>query len=178
MAGFDNTDEVFDLLTKTLGQLTKEVTGRKVVLDDDETIPKVEEEFILISQTAADQLDWTDNEYVDDTGNTLVTHNYEVTYTLTAYKGKAFSALTKVLQGLNLPYLYEKYFPSPNAFAYQSASTVSRLRVPLNMQKFENRAVVIITFNVSFLAADTGVFEDIERINMQIVNYFNDPVQP
>lgn len=178
MAGFDNTDEVFDLLTKTLGKLVVEVTGRKVVLDDDETIPKVEDEFILVSQTAADQLDWADNEYEDEFGAALVTHNYAVTYTLTAYRGKAFSALTKVLQSLNLPYIYDKYFPSPSAFAYQSASTVSRLRIPLNMQKFENRAVVIITFNVSFLAADTGSFEDIEKINMQIVTYFNDPTQP
>ncbi|UYL84843.1 hypothetical protein pEaSNUABM55_00045 [Erwinia phage pEa_SNUABM_55] len=175
MAGFVNTDEVFDLLTKTLGRLSKEVTGRKVVLDDDETIPKVDEEFILVSQTAATQLDWTDNEWQDELGNAAVTHNYEVTYTLTAYRGKAFADLTKVLQSLNLPFFYEKYFPSPSAFAYSSSSTISRLRIPLNMQKFENRAVVIITFNVNFMAVDTQAFEDIDKINMQMVYSFNDP---
>ncbi|QEQ94913.1 hypothetical protein pEaSNUABM56_00114 [Erwinia phage pEa_SNUABM_56] len=175
MAGFVNTDEVFDLLTKTLGRLSKEVTGRKVVLDDDETIPKVDEEFILVSQTAATQLDWTDNEWQDELGNAAVSHNYEVTYTLTAYRGKAFADLTKVLQSLNLPFFYEKYFPSPSAFAYSSSSTISRLRIPLNMQKFENRAVVIITFNVNFMAVDTQAFEDIDKINMQMVYSFNDP---
>lgn len=178
MAGFQNIDEAYDLLTKTIGRLAKEVTGRKVVLDDDETIPKVDEEFILVSQSTADQLDWADNEGQDIDGVAMVTHNYEVTYTLTAYRGNAFSALTKVLQGLNLPYLYEKYFPSPCAFAYQSASTVSRLRVPLNMQKFENRAVVLITFNVSFVVVDAGAFEDIEKINMQVIYSFNDPTKP
>lgn len=178
MANFQSTDDVFDLLTKTLGRLCKEVTGRKIVLDDDETIPKVEEEFILVSQTSADQLDWNDNEGADDTGQAMVSHNYEVTYTLTAYRGQAFSALTKVMQGINLPRIYEKYFPTPCAFAYQSASTISRLRVPLNMQKFENRAVVLITFNVSFLAVDTGAFEEIDTINMEMVYNFPDPTQP
>lgn len=178
MADFHNTEEAFNLLTRRIGLLVKEVTKRKVVLDDDETIPKVEGEFILVSQTSADQLDWSDNEDEDMNGNALITHNYEITYTLTAYRGNAFTSLTKVLQGLNLPYLYEKYFPSPCPFAYQSASTVSRLRVPLNMQKFENRAVVLVTFNVSFLAKDTTAFEDIERINMEVVYSFNDPTQP
>ncbi|QGZ16299.1 hypothetical protein Hena1_01490 [Erwinia phage Hena1] len=178
MAGFANTDEVFDLLTKTVGRLVKDVTGRKVVLDDDETIPKVNEEFVMVSQSAATQLDWTDNEWQDELGNAAVTHNYEVTYTLTSFRGKAFESLTKVLQGLNLPFFYEKYFPTPCAFAYASSSTVSRIRVPLNMQKFENRATVIITFNVNFMAVDTGAFEDIDKINMQMIYSFNDPTLP
>lgn len=168
MAGFVNTEEVFDLLTKTLGRLSKEVTGRKVVLDDDETIPKVDEEFILVSQTAATQLDWADNEWQDELGNAAVSHNYEVTYTLTAYRGKAFSDMTKILQAINLPFFYDKYFPTPSAFAYSSSSTISRLRIPLNMQKFENRAVVIISFNVNVSAVDSKAFEEIEKISFEI----------
>jgi hypothetical protein len=177
MAGFLNTDDVFDHLTKTIGRLAKEVTGRKVVLDDDDLIPKVDEDFILISQTAATQVDWADNEWEDEEGNSSISHNYEVTYTLTAFRGDAFSSLTKVLQGLNLPFLYERYFPSPSSFAYSSSSTISRLRIPINMQKFENRATVIITFNVSFTAVDTSQFEEIENINMQMQYSFEGPPQ-
>jgi len=169
MESFVNTDYVFDLLTNTVGRMIKEVTGRKVVLDDDETIPKVDDEFIMVSQTDATQLDWADNEWEDEEGISAVSHNYEVTYTFTAYRGKAFSDLNKVVQAFNLPFLYEKYFPTPSAFAYASSSSVSKLRIPVNMQKYENRAVVIVTFNVKFIAVDKTAFESIDKINLEIV---------
>lgn len=169
MAGFTNSDEIFDALTRVVGDFCKETTGRKVVLAGEDEIPKVAGEFILVDLTAVDQIDWQANEWVDDQGRNMTTHNYEVVYTLTAYRGKAPNALSRVLQAMNLPFIYEKYFPTNSPFAYSSSSTISRLRVPLNMQKFENRAVVLLTFNVCFIETDTGAFEDLEKVNAQVI---------
>lgn len=175
MNGYIDTDVVFDKLTKTLGFMAIEVTGRKVWETGDETIPKVDGEFISIDLSSAEQNDWQSNEIYDDNGNAIVTHNYQVTYTLTAYRGKAHVALTKLLQSFNLPWIYDKYFPVGSPFAYSSSSTVSRIRVPLNMQTFENRAVVILTFNVCFAIVDTGAFEDLQKVNMQATYWFDGP---
>uniref|UniRef100_A0AAU8GFS9 Phage neck terminator protein gp12-like domain-containing protein n=1 Tax=Salmonella phage vB_SEnST11_KE23 TaxID=3161174 RepID=A0AAU8GFS9_9CAUD len=172
MAGFTNSDEIFDALTNTVGAFCKETTGRKVVLAGEDEIPKVDGEFILVDLTAVDQIDWQSDEGVDTQGNAMTVHNYEVVYTLTAYRGKAPNALSRVLQAMNLPFIYDKYFPTNSPFAYSSSSTISRLRVPLNMQKFETRAVVLITFNVCFIETDTGAFEDLEKINAQLVYHY------
>ncbi|HDR2377029.1 TPA: hypothetical protein QCH88_004275 [Enterobacter asburiae] len=172
MADFTNSDQIFDALTKTVGSFCKEATGRKVVLAGEDEIPKVDGEFILVDLTAVDQIDWQADEGVDVSGKAITVHNYEVVYTLTAYRGQAPSALSRVLQAMNLPFIYNKYFPTNSPFAYSSSSTISRLRVPLNMQKFENRAVVLITFNVCFIETDTEAFEDLENMNAQIVYYY------
>lgn len=179
MADFTNSDEIFDALTNTVGAFCKEVTGRKVVLAGEDEIPKVEGEFILVDLTSSDQLDWQANEWVDQFGNNVTTHNYEVVFTVTAYRGKAQAALSKVLQAMNLPFIYDKYFPDGSPFAYSSSSTISRLRVPLNMQKYENRSIVLLTFNVCFIETDAGSFEELEQINAQLVYHFPaEDVQP
>lgn len=172
MAFFTDSDQIFDALTKTIGSFCKEVTGRKVVLAGEDEIPKVDGDFILVDLTAVDQIDWQSDDGLDTLGRAITVHNYEVVYTLTAYRGKAPNALSKVLQAMNLPFIYDKYFPTNSPFAYSSSSTISRLRVPLNMQKFENRAVVLITFNVCFIETDTGAFEDLEKINAQLIYHF------
>lgn len=169
MADYFDPQQVFDDLTKTIGRFVIEATGRKVVVTDGTTIPKVDGEFVLIDLTDSDQVDWQSNEWVNEEGLAVITHNYQVTYTMTAYRGNAFSAIAKVLQCFNLPWMYEKYFPVTVPYAYSSSSTISRLRVPLNVQTFENRAVVLVTFNVCFGLVDNGAFEDIEEINMQVV---------
>ncbi len=172
MADFTNSDQIFDALTKTVGAFCRETTGRKVVLAGEDEIPKVDGEFVLVDLTAVDQLDWQANEWVDKEGNNVTTHNYEVVYTLTAYRGNAPSALSRMLQAMNLPFIYEKYFPTNSPFAYSSSSTISRIRVPLNMQKFETRAVVLLTFNVCFIETDKGAFEEVESINGKVVYHF------
>lgn len=172
MAEFTNSDQIFDALTRTVGSFCKETTGRKVVLAGEDEIPKVDGEFILVDLTAVDQLDWQANEWVDASGNNVTTHNYEVVYTITAYRGKAPNSLSRMLQAMNLPFIYDKYFPTNSPFAYSSSSTISRLRVPLNMQKFETRAVVLLTFNVCFIETDAGSFEDLEKINAELAYYF------
>lgn len=169
MADFTNSDQIFTALTNTLGSFCKETTGRKVVLAGEDEIPKVDGDFILIDLTAVDQLDWQANEWVDELGRNVSTHNYEVVYTVTAYRGSAPAALSRVLQAMNLPFIYYKYFPTNSPFAYSSSSTISRLRVPLNMQKFENRAVVLITFNVCFIETDSDAFEDLEKLHAQVI---------
>lgn len=172
MTDFISTDEIFDALTKTIGSFCKEVTGRKVVLAGEDEIPKVDGEFILVDLTAVDQLDWQSDDGFTDDGRAVTVHNYEVVYTLTAYRGKAPNALSRILQAMNLPFIYDKYFPTNSPFAYSSSSTISRLRVPLNVQKYETRAVVLITFNVCFAETDTGVFEDLETLNAQLSYHF------
>lgn len=176
MADFvTNSDDIFDALAVTLARFCKEVTGRKIIDGDGDVISKVEGEFIMLNQVTADQIDWAANEWVDESGNAVITHNYEVVYNLTAFRGKASNALTRILQALSLPYICDKYFPTNSPFAYSSSSTVSRQRVPLNMQAFENRATVLITFNVCVGVTDTGAFEDIERINAEMVYYYPAP---
>lgn len=160
---FTNSDVVMDSLTKAVGRLVKDVTGYKVV-EADETIPKVEGNFVLVDLTALDPLDWATNEAVDAEGVTHVAHNYTASYTLTAYRGKPHWALSRVHQAFGLPYLREKYFPTGTAYAYSSASSIARLRVPLNQQLYENRARILIIFNVTFVEKDVGVFEDIDRV--------------
>ncbi len=89
MADFTNSDQIFDALTKTVGSFCKEATGRKVVLAGEDEIPKVDGEFILVDLTAVDQIDWQADEGVDLAGKAITVHNYEVVYTLTAYRGQA-----------------------------------------------------------------------------------------
>lgn len=175
MAGFTNSDEIFDALTKTVGSFCKEASGRKVVLAGEDEIPKVDGEFILVDLTSVDQLDWQSDDGFNEMGQAITVHNYEVVYTITAYRGKAPNSLSRVLQAMNLPFIYDKYFPTNSPFAYSSSSTISRLRIPLNMQKFENRAVVLITFNVCFIETDIGSFEELEGIGASISYQFPTP---
>lgn len=169
MPTYTNTEEIFNALTRAVGNMAKEVSKRKVVVAGESTIPKVDDEFILVDLTSAEQNDWQSNEWIDDQGRAVVTHNYEVVYTLTAYRGEAPAAIAKVLQAFNLPWIYDKYFPSTAPFAYSSSSTVSRLRVPLNMQQYENRATVLITFNVCFIETDFAAYEGVDTVNIDTV---------
>lgn len=164
MSSFTNSGEVFDAMTKALGSFCLEATGKKVVLADEHIIPKVEGEFILLDLSGVDQLDWQDNEWQGDDGRWFTTHNYTATYTLTAYRGLPHATLARVLQAMNLPYIYGKYFGDGFPYAYSSSSTITRIRVPLNAQYYETRARVQIIFNVSFLELDTGDFGTLEEV--------------
>lgn len=165
---FTNSDEVFDQLTLTLGKMVKEVTGWKVVNADDQVIGKVEGEHILIDLSEADQLNWKTNEGLTEDGKYFAVHNYLVTYTLTAYRGKPQVALSRVLQSMGLPFIYDKYFPYGSPWAFSSASSINRMRVPINMQDFERRARVQLTFNVTFTEVDLGTYEDLEGLEIKI----------
>lgn len=169
MASFNyaNTEEVLTELTKTVGRLCAQVTGYNVVEAND-TIPKPEGPFILVDQTTLEPLDWATQELMDEDGVMHTVYNYTADYTLTAYRGNPSVALSKVHQAFGLPFLRERYFPTGSPFAYSSVSNISRMRVPLNQQMYENRARSIVTFNVVFVEKDTGVFEDIERIVIAI----------
>lgn len=164
---FTNSDVVIENLTSALGRLIVEVTGYQVVEADD-TIPKVEGNFVLVDLTSLDPLDWITNEVVDEEGITHVAHNYTAGYTLTAYRGKPHWALSRVHQAFGLPFLREKYFPTGSSYAYSSSSSIARMRIPLNQQYYENRARVLLTFNVTFVEKDVGVFEDVDRISIDI----------
>lgn len=168
MASFTNSDEVFNAMTKALGSFCREATGKKVVLADENIIPKVEGEFILLDLSGVDQIDWQDNEWQDDQGRWFTTHNYTATYTLTAYRGLPQATLARVLQAMNLPYIYDKYFGYGLPYAYSSSSTITRMRVPLNSQFYETRARVQIIFNVSFLEHDTGDFGTLEEVIIDV----------
>ena len=159
---FTNSDEIMGNLTKTIGRLLKDVTTYKVV-EANETIPKVEGPFILVDLTDLSPLDWETNQIVEN-GITHTVHNYTATYTLTAYRGKPHWALTRFHQALSLAWVRDKYFPTGSPFAYSSSSSIARLRIPLNEQYYENRARVLVTFNVTFVESDFGQFEDIESI--------------
>lgn len=165
--GFTNSEEVLDELTETVGRLCAQVTGYGVV-EADSVIPKPEGPFILVDLTVLDPLDWATNEVMDEDGVMHTVHNYTVGYTLTAYRGKPSLALAKIHQAFGLPFLRERYFPTGSPFAYSSVSNISRMRVPLSQQVYENRARTIVNFNVVFVEKDTGVFEDVERIVIAI----------
>lgn len=173
---FKTPEDILDLLTKTIGKLIVEVTGSKVILADDDTIPKVEGEYILVDESALDPVDWITGEMRDEEGNVYSVQNYQTTYTLTAYRGKRpHATLSRVMQAFGLPFMYEKYFPLGSPFAYSSSSTVNKMRVPLNAQYFENRARVQIIFNLAFIQRDTGSFEELEQINIDLgVTYVDD----
>lgn len=165
---YSDSDEAFKELTQIVGKFAKEATGRQVVLAGEDIIPKVDGEFILVDLSQTDQLDWTTLEQTDEDGRFLAIHNYYVTYTLTAYRGNAVQALTRMLQRYNLSYAYNKYFPDYSAFAYSSASTISRIKVPLNQQYYEIRARVQLNFNVSFMEKDSGIYEDLNSVEMHV----------
>lgn len=164
-----NVDELFDELTNTVGRFCQEVSGRKIYLLGDNEITKPSGDFITIDLTGSDQMDWQSNDWTDSNGNAVVSHNYQVTYTITAIRGNAQACLSKILQSFNAPYIYDKYFPENSPFAYSSSSSISRLRVPLNLQTYETRAVVLINFNVCFAQVDVGSFEELSTINAQLV---------
>lgn len=167
---FTNSDEIMGNLTKTIGRLLKDVTTYRVV-EANETIPKVEGPFILVDLTDLTPLDWETNSIVED-GITHTVHNYTATYNLTAYRGKPHWALTRFHQALSLAWIRDKYFPVGSPFAYSSSSSIARLRIPLNEQYYENRARLLVTFNVTFVESDFGQFEDIETI---IISTTTDP---
>lgn len=168
-------EKVFSDLETTIAKLVKVATGRTVVLAESSTIPKPEGEFVLLQTLAINPTTWEDNEFQDAEGNAYVTHSYTVTYLLTAYRGRAYAALSRVLQAINLPMFYDKYFPLGSCFAYSNNSTISPQRVPLNKQMYENRATVMLTFNVRFVETDIGAFEDLEGIKAEITTHFPSP---
>lgn len=165
---YTDSDAAFKELTQLVGKFANEATGRKVVLAGEDIIPKVEGEFILVDLSQADQIDWTTLEQTDENGRFLAIHNYYVTYTLTAYRGNAVQSLTRMLQRYNLSYVYNEYFPDYSAFAYSSSSSIARIKVPLNQQYYEIRARVQLNFNVSFMESDTGIYEDLKAVEMNV----------
>lgn len=160
---FTNSDQVLKELSDAVGRLCIDATGYKVV-EADSTIPKPDGPYILVDLTIMNPMDWSTNEIVDDEGITHVAHNYVIGFTLTAYRGKPHWALSKVHQSFGLPFLRERYFPTGSLYAYSSTSSISRLRVPLNNQVYENRARLLVNFNVCFVEKDIGAFEDVDRI--------------
>lgn len=160
---FTNSDEVMEKLTNVIGFICKKVTNYNVVEADENIVPKVDGPFILVDLAALDQFDWQTNEVVID-GKFHAVHNYTATYTLTAYRGNPHLALARVLQAFKLPYIYDTFFPTGSPFAYSSASTIARMRVPLNQQFYEKRARVQIIFNIAFTEGDFGVFETVDKI--------------
>lgn len=160
------TEEVIDNLNEVIGQFANEVSGYDVVFADEDTIPKVEGPFILVDLSSLEQIDWEDEVYEDENGVKAVVKNFTALYTLTAYRGKPSTALAKVLQGFGFPYLRNKYFPLGTPYAYSSASNITRMRIPLNQQYFENRARVLITFNLRFIESDYGAFEEVREIQV------------
>lgn len=164
---FTNSDQIMDALTKTVGRLCKAVTNYDVV-EADTTMPKAEGPFILVDLSNLEQVDWKSAEIVGEDGKYRAVHNYTATYTLTAYRGKPHWALSRVLQSFGLPFIYDKFFPYGSPYAYSSSSSIARLRIPLSMQLFENRARVQIIFNVTYVEEDFGLFEDIEGIRIDV----------
>lgn len=160
---FTNSDAVLAALTKAVGRLCIDVTGYDVV-EADSTIPKPEGPYILVDLSLLQPLDWATAELVDEDGVVHTAYNYTTTFALTAYRGKPHWALSRVHQAFGLPYLREKYFPTGSPFAYSSISNITRMRVPLNQQLFENRARTLVTFNTTFVEKDIGTFEDVDRI--------------
>lgn len=171
------TEEVLDSLTLTFARYCKEVTGLNIVDGDGEVIPKLEGSFLMINVLDTEQRDWEDNEYTLEDGVHFVTHNYTVTFLLTSYRGKPSNALSRIIQSFSLPYLRDKYFPEGSPYAYSSCSSISRIRVPLNVQTYENRATVMVTFNVCVGMVDSGVFEEVENVNIDynLQSYSNGP---
>lgn len=159
-----NTYEVFDQLSKKLASFCIEVTGKTVVEGNNVSIPVVEGEFLLIEESGFEQQDWQDNEWQTSEGIKYVTHNYTATYTLTAFRGRPLVTIAKILQAMNTPFIYNKYFGGESPFSYSSSSSASRMRVPLNGQYYEERARAQIIFNVKFVYFDTEEFEDIREI--------------
>lgn len=160
-----DTDDIFDQLTEALGGFVGEVTGRPVLLGKEGVWNKPDGNFVLVDLQAADAIRWETGIGHDAAGNEVYAHNFVVTFLVTAFRGKAHSALSKVVQRFNTPFIYYKYFPTDSPFTYSSCSSVSRTRVPMEEQQFENQSSVILNFNVCFVEAD-GSFEEVEEINI------------
>ena len=45
----------------------------------------------------------------------------------------------------------------------------------MNKQTYENRATVMLTFNVRFVETDIGAFEDLQGIKAEITTHFPSP---
>lgn len=161
-------EKVFNDLEEIVAKMARVATGRRVIIGDQEIIPKPDGEFILLETMGIQPHIWEDNEFQTEEGVAYITHNYTVTYMLTAYRGKAYAALSRLLQAINLPVFYEKFFPDSSMYAYSSASTISPLRVPMNKQAYEVRATVMMTFNVRFIETDMAAFEDLQGIEAEL----------
>ena len=161
------TEQVIQDLTKTLGSLIVEVTGRKVYLQDETTVAVPEGEFVGVELMILHEMNFNDNIWIDEDGVTSISHNYEAVYNVTAFRGMSFAAISKITQSFKLPFLYYKYFPEGSYFAFNGVSNINKIRVPLNYQDFENRSSVLITFNVKFISKDIGEFEAIEKVNFK-----------
>lgn len=161
-------EKVFNDLEEIVAKMARVATGRRVIMGDQEIIPKPDGEFILLETMGIQPHIWEDNAFQTEEGVAYITHNYTVTYMLTAYRGKAYAALSRLLQAINLPVFYEKFFPDGSMYAYSSASTISPLRVPMNKQAYEVRATVMMTFNVRFIETDMAAFEDLQGIEAEL----------
>lgn len=159
------TQDIFDTLTENLGGYLKEVTGRKIILGKEGVWNKPAGEFILVDLQSMDSFRWETAHGLDSEGQEVYAHNYLVTYLITSFRGQTHTSLAKVLQRFKTPHIYYKYFPTNSPFAFSSSSTISRTRVPMEEQKFENQSSVILNFNVCFSEIDSS-FEEMVDINI------------
>lgn len=169
MSDFLNTEQALDQLVDVVGKIIYASTGLKVIYAGSKQIPKPEGEFAMIDQPVVIPVStWEDN-YYEDEDCAIQTHNYKVTFLVTVYRGSNPAAkLTKVQQVLNLPRFYDKFFPDNSQFAYAYCTTVSSQRVPLNQQLYENRATILLTFNMCAVESDTEAFEVLRKVGLDI----------
>lgn len=169
---FKSTDEVTQKLEFTLGHLFKEATNRDIIIDEGASIPKLEGEYALLTQMVLDPLTWANNEYQDEEGTIYHSRNFTVSYNLTTIKGRTCSSdLAKFLQCVQLPYYRDKYFPKPSPYAYSDCSSIAKYRVPISAQTYEDRANVLLTFNITYLEKDAGTFEVVDSVRIYLTTY-------
>ena len=135
-------------------------------------MPIPEGPYAVIDEIDADPVAQESQEMPHLDGVIYQTHNYTVTYNITAHRGRTQSDLVRMVQAFAKPVIYDKYFPTGSPFAFSSASTVARIKVPQNLQTYEIRSTVLLTFNVCFIEADYGEMEKIRAINASMVYHF------
>src|SRR5574343_638997 len=138
-----------DLLNK-LGFFIQTITNRKILLVGDTVLPKQTDPYVMIEEGTVDGPNWHTNEAMDATGKVIQYFTGQLSFIITVAKGNAFN---------------------DDRFAYASCGNPMKVRVPLDMQTFENRSRFTVTFNVCFMDTDYAAFENIDEIKMKLSTF-------
>lgn len=158
-----------DLLNK-LGFFIQTVTNRKILLVGDTVLPKQTDPYVMIEEGTVEGPNWHTNEAMDTTGKVIQYFTGQLSFIITVAKGDAFNDAGKIKRSFNLPWLNYEYFKD-DRFAYASCGNPMKVRVPLDMQTFENRSRFTVTFNVCFMDTDYAAFENIDEIKMKLSTF-------
>lgn len=162
-----DSKDVLDNLTKIVGRMVKDTSGRSVTLVSGGAIVRPSGDFTSIELGASVGQRFSTLESNEDNAPIRIITNAVTPIIVTYNRGNAYTDAVKLNNLLKQSGFLFNYFRDDAPFAYKSGSTVSPQYVQINQQELEERAVMILDFHTLFIETYTPM-EIVEKVGVSV----------